>query len=174
MPLVEFVGESVQDSGNVSVNTSRLINWYRELVPGGGKTQYVLQSVLGQSLIDDIGAATVRAMGSGNGKNWVAGDGNLFELDSDGTLTQRATIADDPHTTVDGNYSDVTVVSGNNYYVWDGSTLSQPANKAFTNVGSHFYVGGYTVLLEKDGKRFQWSSIADATTLDALDCGSVL
>lgn len=172
MPLVEFVGQSVQDSGNVAVNPSRLINCYREMVLGQGKTQYVLQSVLGQSLLDDIGAASVRAMGEGNGKNWVAGDGKLFELAGDGSLTNRATIADDVHTTVSGNYSDVTAVSGGNYYLWDGSTLSQPTTKAFTTVGSHFYVGGYTVLLEDGGKRFQWSALGDASSLDALHFAS--
>lgn len=167
MPLVEFVGQSVQDSGNVAVNPARLINCYREPVVGQGRSQYVLQSVLGQTLLDDLGAVPVRAMGRGNGKNWVAGNSALYELAGAGTVTSRGAIADDSETQIDGNYTDVTVTAGNNYYVWDGSTISQPTTKTFTDVGSHFYVGGYTVLLEDGGKRFQWSALADAGTLDA-------
>lgn len=172
MPVVEFVGQSVQDSGNVSANPARLINCYREVVPGQGKTQYVLQSVLGMTLLDDIGAAAARATGSGNGKNWVVGDGKLFEVAQAGTLTERGAVADDVNTTISGNYGNVTIVSGNNYYVWNGSTITQPTTKTFTNVISHCYAGGYTVLLQKDGKQFQWSDLGDATTLDALNFAS--
>ncbi|NOD65737.1 hypothetical protein [Ruegeria sp. HKCCD6109] len=172
MPLVEFVGQSVQDSGNIAINPGRLVNCYRELVVGQGRSQYVLQSVLGMDLLSDLGAATVRAMGIGNSKNWVAGDGKLFEAAGDGTLTQRAVVADDAVTTIEGNEGDVTVVSGTAYYLWNGSTLSQPTTKTFTDVLSHFYIGGYTVILEDGGKRFQWSAIGDASSLDALDFAS--
>ena len=167
--LVEFIGQSVQDSDNKAVSTSRLINCYREMVVGQGKSQTVIQSVLGQTLLDDLGAATVRAMGRGNGKNWVVGNGKLFELADAGTLTERGVVADDEVTAIDGNYTDVTITSGGNYYVWDGSTVSEPTTKTFSEVGSHFFFGDYTILLEKDGKRFQWSNLGDAGTLDALN-----
>lgn len=156
----------------MAVQTGRLINCYRELVLGQGKTSHVLQSVLGQALKDDIGAASVRAMGRGNQKNWVVGDGKLFELADAGTITERGAVADDANTTIGGNYTDVTIVSGGNYYVWDGATVSEPTTLTFSNVGSHCYVGGYTVLLEEDGKRFQWSDIGDAQSLDALNFAS--
>lgn len=170
--LIEFAGESVQDSSNIAVNPARLINCYRELVIGQGKTQHVLQSVMGQDGIDGIGANPVRAMGRGNGVNWLAGAGRLYEMSDTGALTDRAAIADDANTTIGGNYSDVTVVAGGNYYVWDGTTISEPANLTFSEVGSHTYVGGYTVLSERNGKRFQWSGLADAPTLDALHFSS--
>lgn len=167
--LVEFVGQSVQDQSNTAINPARLVNCYREPVMAGGKTRHIIRNVLGQTLLDDIGAAAVRAMGRANGSNWVAGDGKLFELADAGTTTQRATIADDSVTAINGNYADTTITAGGNYYVWDGTTLTQPTGKTFTNVGHHFFVGDYTVLLEQSGKRFQWSALGDASTLDALD-----
>ena len=169
MPLVDFVGQSVQDQGNVSANTGRLVNCYREIVMNGGKSSHVIRNVLGQTLLVDTGTATVRAMGRGNSKNWVVSNGKLFELAAAGTVTERATIADDAVTAIDGNYSDVTITAGGLYYVWDGATLTQPTTKTFTDVAHHFFIGDYTVLLEQGGKRFQWSALGDAATLDALD-----
>ena len=49
MPAVEWVGQSEQDPDNLSVNTSRLINCYRELVGPGGRSQFILKGVLGQA-----------------------------------------------------------------------------------------------------------------------------
>jgi len=172
MPLLEFVGQTVQDGDNIQANASRLINCHRQLVLGQGKTRYTLNSVLGQDLADDIGAYEVRTMGYGNQKTWLVGNGLLYELAANGVLTSKGSVADDPLTLIDGNYSDVTITAGGNYYVWDGATVSQPANKTFASVGSHCYVGGYTVLTERDGKRFQWSGLADAQTLDALHFAS--
>lgn len=170
--LVEFVGQTVSDSGNVAANPARLINCYRERVLGQGKTEYVLQSVLGQSFVQAFSDMPTRAMGSGNGRNWLVGGGRLFEMANSGVLTERAIVADDPETTVGGNYSDVTVVSGGNYYVWNGTVISQPSGRAFTSIGSHCYVGGYTVLTERAGKKFQWSRLGAAGTLDALHFSS--
>ena len=51
--LVEFIGQSVQDSDNKAVSTSRLINCYREMVVGQGKSQAVIQSVLGQTMASE-------------------------------------------------------------------------------------------------------------------------
>ena len=173
MPLIEFLGQSVQDQDNVAVNTSRLINCYREMVVGAGKSQYVIQSVLGQDLLGNVGSSPVRALGQGNGQNWAIGDGDLYSLAMDGTPTDTSqNVADDANTVIAGNYSDVTITAGDNYYIYDGTTVSEPSDKTFTDVASHFYFGGYTVLLERNGKRFQWSSLGDASTLNALHFSS--
>ena len=165
-----FVNQSAQDQDNIAASPARLLNLYAVPVVGEGRTMFALKSVLGQESKDDIGANPVRAMGKGNDKNWLVGDSKLYEIASNGTVTQRGgAIADDANTTIAGNYTDVTVVCGNNYYLWDGATISQPTTKTFTNVGSHCYVGGYTVITEKSGKRFQWSALGDASSLDALD-----
>ena len=172
MPLTEIFSPLGNDDDNISANPARLVNFYRERVTPGGRTRYTLKSVLGQELETDIGSASIRAMGRGNAKSWVVGNGTLYEMDSAGALTSRGSVADDADTTIDGNYTDVTVVSGGNYYLWNGTTISQPTTKTFSTVGSHCYVGGYTVITEEDGKRFQWSGLGDASTLNALHFAS--
>ena len=169
MPRVTFCNSSVRDDENIAASPARLLNLYPVPVAGEGRTTYLLRSVPGQLAKDDIGNSPVRAMGRANGKNWLVGDGKLFEVATSGTVTQRGVVADDTETVIAGNYTDVTVTSGGNYYLWDGSSISQPTTKTFTTVGSHCFVGGYTVLTERAGKRFQWSTRGDASTLDALD-----
>jgi hypothetical protein len=175
VPKVQFVNQSASDQDSIASNPARLLNLYPSPVADGesGRTSLLLKSVLGQDAKDDIGTNPVRAMGRGNDKNWLVGDEKLFEISAGGGLTQRGTaIADDINTTIAGNYGIVTVVAGGLYYAWNGSAISQPTTKTFENVGSHCYVGGYTVLTEKNGRRFQWSALGDALSLDALDFAS--
>ena len=134
MPRVEFVGQSASDDDNIAANPSRLLNLYREPVISEGRTRYVLKSVLGQESKADAGTEPIRAMGRANDLNWLVTDGDLYEVASDGSLTNRATVADDANTTIAGNYTDVTVVANNNYYLWNGTTVSQPTTKTFTDV----------------------------------------
>jgi hypothetical protein len=173
VPRVSFVSESARNADNIAAQPARLLNFYPAPIAdqGNGRTAYVLKSVLGQDNLSGFGAA-VRALGRANDKMWAVAAGRLHEVATDGTTTERGTVADDALTTIAGNYGIVTVVAGNNYYTWNGSTVAQPSGKTFTNVGSHCYVGGYTVLTEKAGRRFQWSALGDATSLNALHFAS--
>ncbi len=173
MPRVEFVSQSAQDSDNVAANPARLLNLYPVPVAdaGNARTTFALKSVLGQAALNNV-AAPIRAMGRGNARNWAVAGGNLYEVASDGTTTDRGDVANDVNTTIAGNFGLVTVVAGNNYYTWNGATVAQPAGKTFANVGSHCYVGSYTVLTEAGGKRFQWSGVGTAGSLNALHFAS--
>lgn len=175
MPRVEFVNQSASDDDSIASNPARLLNLYPSPTAdtANARTTFLLKSVLGQDAKDDIGTNPIRAMGRGDDKSWLVGNGALYEISPGGTLTQRGSaIADDINTTISGNYGIVTIVSGGLYYAWNGTAISQPTTKTFTNVGSHCYVGGYTVISERQGKRFQWSAIGNALSLNALDFAS--
>jgi hypothetical protein len=174
LPRVEFVNQSASNDASIASNPARLLNLYPSPVADGAnaRTTFLLKSVLGQEALSNIGDFPIRASGRGNGKNWIVGDGKLWEVSSIGGLTNRGTVADDANTTIDGNQSLVTIVSGNKYYTWNGTIIAEPTTKTFSNVGSHCYIGGFTVITEKNGKRFQWSTIGDAGTLNALDFAS--
>jgi hypothetical protein len=174
MPRVSFVDQSAQDQDNIAANPARLLNLYPVPLADAenARTVYALKSVLGQAQKDNIGNFPIRAMGRGNEKNWLVGNGRLYEVSALGIVTDRGAVADDVNTTIAGNQSLVTIVSGNNYYTWNGTTIAQPTTKTFTNVGSHCYIGGFTVITEKNGKRFQWSAIGNAGSLNALDFAS--
>lgn len=173
MPRVSFVDQSASDDDSIASNPARLLNLYPSPTAdaANSRTAYLLKSVLGQDAQDSI-AAPVRAMGRANGKNWLVGGGKLYEVLGGGTTIERGTVADDANTTIAGNGSLVTIVSGNKYYRYNGTNVTEPTTKTFTNVGSHCYVGSYTVITEKDGKRFQWSAVGDAGSLNALHFAS--
>lgn len=169
MPMLGFFGQSSRDSDNIAANPSRLVNMYREPVPEGGRGSAVLKSVLGLEPFSDLPGVWTRAMGEFNGKLFAVAGGKLQEIAADGGYTDRGSVADDENTSISGNNGDVTVVAGGLYYRWDGTTLNNPTAGAFSSFGSHDYIGNYTVLTEKDGRRFQWSDIADANSLPGLN-----
>lgn len=169
MPILQFFGQSSRDSDNIAGNSSRLVNMFREPLPEGGRGAAVLKSVLGLEPFSDLPGVFTRAMGEFNGKLFAVAGGKLQEIAADGGYTDRGSIADDENTSISGNNGDVTVVAGGLYYRWNGTTLNNPTAGAFSSFGSHDYIGNYTVLTEKNGRRFQWSDIANANSLPGLN-----
>ncbi|WP_028955918.1 hypothetical protein [Sulfitobacter sp. 20_GPM-1509m] len=169
MSAVEFVGQSAKDSDNGQAATSRLINLYREPVKLGDRTQYTLKSVLGQAAFADLDTVFLRAMTEVDGEVYAVAGGSLYKVSALGAVTTLGTVADSEETTIAGNTGNVTVCAGGNYYVWDGTTLSQPTTGAFDSFGSAEYIGNYTVLTELNGRRVQWSDLADPTTLPGVN-----
>lgn len=166
---VEFVGQSARDSDFTAANTSRLVNCYREVIVPGSRARYQIKSVLGLSAFSSLPGVFVRDMTTVNGALFVVGASGLYEISVAGGYNLRGGITDDADTTMAGNNGDVCIVADGGYKLWDGSTLSTPTAGAFSSFGAVDYIGGYTILTEKDGRRFQWSDLADASTLDALN-----
>lgn len=164
MPFVEFVGQSRRDSDFSQANTSRLVNMYRE----PGEDGYILKSVPGTAQLADIGAVFMRAMEEIGGNIYAVCGGALFYVEELGNITNLGAVADGD-ATISGNNGKVAVAAGGTYYVWDGSTLSAPTGGAFSSVGSVEFIGQTTVMTELNGRRFQWSAVADAETLNGLD-----
>lgn len=167
MPVVQFVGQSMLDTDNRAANSSRLINCHREAV--GGRSSHVLKSVLGTSAFADIDAAFLRAIAQIEGSMYVVLGGRFYKISSAGVITNIGPVSDSIETTISGNNGLVTIVAGGSYYTWDGATLSQPATGAFSDFGSVTFIGQRTLLTERNGRRFQWSGVADAATLGGLD-----
>lgn len=164
---VEFCGQSARDSDNIAANPSRLINCYREPCVSAGRTSYVIKPVLGLTTYATL-AGTVRALEDVERTLYAASGGVLYSI-SLGVGTSLGAVSDDPETTIAGNNGNVTVTAGGNYYVWNGTTLTSPAAGAFSDFGGHDYIGNYTVLTEANGRRFQWSDLADPSDLPGLN-----
>lgn len=162
--IVEFVGESRQDGDNIAAAPSRLVNLYREQVGN----RYVLKGVPGQTSFCDVSSILGRAMHFVGGTLYAVGGGALFSVSSAGAATNLGAVADDEGTYMAGYGDNVLVSAGGNYYVYDGSTLSTVTGGAFASVGSVTFVGGYAVMTELDGSRFQWSALQDPATLNGL------
>jgi hypothetical protein len=103
-----------------------------------------------------------------DGQLFAACGAALYRIDADGNFFDLGEIVDGL-TTMAGNNGLVTVCVGGRYWVWDGATLSEPAAGAFSDFGALEFFGNYTVLTERNGRRFQWSDIADAENLPGLN-----
>lgn len=166
MPAVEFVGQSMDDPDNTPSNPSRLVNVYRENVGDGRKA---LKSVLGTEAFAQMDGVFLRAMEEINGRVYIAHGGKLWQMFETSAIESLGEVTNDAETTISGNNGSVCIVAGDSYYVWGGSTLSQPTAGAFSDFGSVTFFGQRTILTERGGRRVQWSDVADPSTLDALN-----
>jgi hypothetical protein len=168
MASVEFVGQSSDDADNGQAATSRLINLYREPVKMGDKTQYTLKSVLGQAPFADLDTVFMRAFKEIEGTAYAVAGGTLYSISALGGAAILGEVADSEETTIAGNTGNITVCADGKYYVWDGTSITQPGAGAFSGFGSLEYISNYTVLTEAGGRRVQWSALADPTDLSGV------
>lgn len=162
--IIDFVGASRQDSDNIAASPSRLINLYREQVGD----RFVLKGVPGQVLFSDIDDVLGRAVGEVGGNLYAVTGSALYSVGMGGLASNLGAVADDVDTFISGYASNVLISAGGNYYVYDGGSLSTITGGAFSDIGSVAFVGGYAVLTERNGSRFQWSDLQDPTTLNPL------
>ena len=149
--LVEFAGPSTQDADNVAADPGRLFNLYRQPL---SDTRKAIKSVLGMVLHVEIDAAMCRAMEEVEGSLYVVLGGKLYEVTAGGTATELGDIPDSDETTIAGNNGNVCVVSDGRFFVWDGTTLTEPVTGAFAAFGSVEFLAQRTLLTEKDGRRY--------------------
>lgn len=169
MPTLEFVGQSARDSDAVFAQTSRLVNLYREPIVGAGQAQYVLKSVLGMTLFVDTGGLLLRAMTLSGGQLFTVGNDRLYQITMLGGVTNLGETVVGANCSIASNNGTVTLAGGGRYYIWNGSSISQPTAGAFSDFGSVDFLGNYTLLTERNGRQFCWSDLADASTLPALN-----
>ena len=162
MPKIEFVGESARDSGNPAANPSRLVNFYREPVASQGRTAYVLRSVPGVQAYVDLQRIFLRAIAEVGAYVYVVCGGLVSRIDAAGAVLELGAVPDSEATSIAGNNGKVSIVAGGQYWVWDGTTLTQVPVTAVTLAGSCTHLGGYTLVSQKDGRLVQWSQLANA------------
>lgn len=169
MAKYSFFTQAARDESNVAASSEELVNVYPEQAPGDARTRIVLRSVPGEVLFADIAQPLVRAAATANSKFYTVAAGNLYEIMSDGSISNRGAVGNSLETTISGNGANVCVVANGDYSVWDGATLTNPTPGAFSSFGSVTFSDYDTILTELNGRRFQWSDTADPTTLDALN-----
>jgi hypothetical protein len=169
MARYSFFTQAARDESNVAASSEELVNVYPEQAPGDARTRINLRSVPGEVLFADIGQPLVRAASVANSLFWTVAAGNLYQIASDGTITNRGSVGNSAETSISGNGVNVCVVANGALSVWDGATLTNPAAGAFSSFGSVAFSDYDTILTELNGRRFQWSDTADPTTLDALN-----
>jgi hypothetical protein len=169
MPQLQFFGPTGRDSDNRAANSARLVNCYLEPVQPGGRTGYTIKGVLGMTAQASLPGVFMRSMAEVGGTLYAVCNGSLFSIASDGAVTTLGAVDDSANATITGNFGDVAVTVDNRYFIWDGVSVTEPATGAFSAMGAAEYIGGYTVITEADGRRFQWSGLADASSLPGLN-----
>lgn len=164
MPFVEFIGQSREDADFRSGDTSSLVNCYREPMDGG----HVIKSVPGTAQLTDLGTVFMRAMEEVGGDIYAVSGGSLHLVEQFGNQTVLGSVTDGT-ATISGNNGNIAVAAGGTYYVWDGTSITSPMGGAFSAAGAVEFVGQQTIITEQDGRRFQWSAVADAKTLNGLN-----
>ena len=173
---IDFITHSSRNPEDVGANTERLVNFYPEPIPEGGRARTVLRSVLGTAEWAALPGVLIRALavvpdrdgGALVERLFAAQGGRLWRVTDLGGITDLGEIAEDAETGIAGNNGVVTVVADGQYFVWDGAAITQPTPGAFGGFGGVEFLGGYTILTERGGRRFQWSALADATDLPGL------
>lgn len=169
---LEFATQSSRDGLNVSANTARLVNCYLEPLMPGGKGQSQIRAVPGMADFADLDRVWLRAVAVYDDLIHAVCGGGLFRVDAGGGETLIGTVGDSAETGMAENTGFLTIVAAGNYFTWDGTALGTPATGSITDVGSVSYLGGYTILTEMDGRRIQWSALADPETFSGLDFAS--
>ena len=178
MAALEFVSSSGRDTANPQATAERLVNLYPEPLALGAQAQYALKSVLGTEAFASAEGVFVRALanvpayidaGEPADRLIMVDDAKIRSIGADGVVQTLGTVGDDENTSISGNNGSVTIVSDGNYWLWDGTALTNPTAGVFTNFGAVEFLGDYTILTEKNDRRFCWSALADPTDLPALN-----
>lgn len=173
MPEVEFIGPSNQNQENVQANTCRLVNFYRQATSAGAKTGYTLESVPGTTDWLDLDRVFIRDMRSvGNSLYVLSGDQFIQIRPNKATTSDTVTNAAGGH--IFGEETQISAVQGGILYILESGSLVEPTITPFTGeVGSGDYLGGYTVVTEKNTNLAAWSDLGDATTWSGTDFAQV-
>ena len=166
---VTFVTQSSRAADNVAFSPERLLNVYPESAPEGAKGVLLLRSQLGTQLVVDLEIGALRAIIELNDIVYAVGSSKLFSINSNGDISELGDVDDDPLTTMSSHGDNITITANGNYYVWDGSALTEPTGGAFPFSGSVTYIDQRSILSQLDGDQFQWTDISNPKSLDPLN-----
>lgn len=167
---VEFSTQSGRDGVNPAAQTGRLVNLFREPLVPGGKAVYQLRAVPGMAQIADLDRVFMRALMPWGGGMLSLCGGVLSTVSTAGATVEIGDVGESEYSGLSENTGYATIVSDGGYWYMEDTTLTAVAFDY--TLGSVSYIGGYTVVTEKDGRRFAWSDLADPTTFDGLSFAS--
>jgi hypothetical protein len=177
MPRLEFVSQSARDPANWQATGERLVNLYAEPLAEGAQGRFALKAVPGTARTVIASGALVRGLASvpryddglPSDRLLALYDGGLFDILNGDDPVPLGAIPDDPRPTIAGDFGVVTITAGGKYFVYDGTSITEPTAGAFSDFGAVEFLAGYTILTERNGRRFQWSAIGDPTDLPGLN-----
>jgi hypothetical protein len=171
-----FVGASYTAKSNV-VADEEAINWFAETIESqGAQTQRSYFGTPGLKVFTTFPDTPVRGQIWIGSRWFVVAGTSLFEVQEDGTQTNRGNISrDDNEVSIVASNTQLLIVSANNAYCF---TL---ADNSLTNVTDQLagipiqceFSDGYFIVIFDDSNKFQMSDILDGTTWPGLQVNAV-
>lgn len=167
---VEFSSQSGRDGVAPEAQTGRLLNCFREPLIAGGKAGYQIRSVLGMQGVTMLDRVFMRGLMEWAGGLMLICGGHLITCTTAGASTVVGALGDSEYAGLAENTGYATIVSSGKFWHYDGTDLTEVGFDY--DLGSVAYLGGYTIVTEKGGRRFAWSDLADPTTFGGLSFAS--
>lgn len=163
---LRFAVQSTKDESLPGKDTARLLNMY----PEGGENGVTLRSAPGLVEAKDVSPGQIEAMITSTSGIYVVVGGSLKLWNvNDDTLTTLGPVAVGD-TTMTRSRSQLAIVAGNRYYVWDGTTLAEVTGTPFALENSVAFISNYFIITEHLGEAFYYS--LDADTIGGLSFAS--
>lgn len=153
-----LASQSSADPHNLAPTAERLVNCYAVPAPEGSIAPMVIRSVPSTRRGVTLPGPFLRDMARIDGTLYAISAGGLHRINENGTSVYLAALPDDPNAVIVGHRSTVTITAAGSYFVWNGSTLTQPAGGPLTDIGSVTFLDQFTLLGERNGARVEWTS----------------
>jgi hypothetical protein len=167
---VKFVlaSKSARDQNNATAGTERLVNVYAVPNSQGGPAQFTLRSVPGNPDFSTLDYGFVRAWAVVEGVLYLVSAGSLWKVTETGLTQILAAVTDDENTSMAGHRGNITISAGGDYYVWDGSAVTQPGSGRISEVGSVAFLDQFTLMSMVDGREVEWTEVGVPDDRNAL------
>lgn len=153
---------------------ARLVNCFAEQGTGDQRDAFMVQLIPGLVQFTSLGVTPRGLHRMGDTLFAVAGT-SLYSVTSAGVATSLGTIPGTGRVRMASNGTQIGIVAGANGttgYVWNGTTISTPANLPAA-VSDVAYIDGYLLWTVASNDQFVISALNDATVYDPLDIATV-
>lgn len=168
-----FVGATYEMDA-LTFDAQRLVNMYPIVSESGtSKSVAALRSIPGYSLYATVGGGPIRgAKTAANGRGFVVSGFDLYEINADGTSTNRGTLLTaTSRVSIAENGNELIIVDGQYGYLFNYSTnvFTQISDPDFPACDVVTFLDGYFIVPAKGTNNFYISGILDGSTWDTLD-----
>jgi hypothetical protein len=161
---IPFIGQAYENR-SIPVSNQICINWYPEQDSSGGGSRniVVLQSAAGIKIFKDLAISSlthIRGMHYSEKiqRLYVVSGTTLYDIDINGTVASRGTIAGADDVIMADNGTEVGIANGSAFRVWNSSTLTlstvNDSGGGTLNVRDIGYLDGRFILMEDDQRLF--------------------
>lgn len=167
LPLGQKIGKAKAPAASIE----SLTNGYLEAIPEGKEPTAI------------YGAAGLRRLASGlngscrggmemAGAAYVVAGVKLYRMAYDGQVTTLGDLPGSDIVSMDGDGTNIVMVTAGVIYVWNGTTIGQVTDPDAPQASAVVWIDGYFLFTELNSQQFFISALNDPTNFDALDFSS--